>query len=476
MSSAAGARAGSSGSAAGAGSGFSRSAAGSAAGAGSAAHSGSGSAGVCRGLLQPRRNDAGRRRARRCGRPALEELDAREERPERTVEERARGLDERELELRAGVRAGLDGLERGAELLEQAHRGALADARGLRGEARVDLGAQRELGGDLAERRDDEQLARAHLEVRGERARVATALRAARDREQRRARVAGVHRVDGVLQQLALGRAEHREDILERDLAPAVGDELLEQAERVAEAARRGARERRGRLRRDRDRLRGGRTAYDVGDLLDGGALEVEAVAAIDDGRGHLLRLGRREHEHGVRGRLLEGLQERVPRGRREHVGLVEDVHLAAPADGRERDALAQLADVVHGVVRRGVHLDHVQRARGGDRAARLAFPARFHGRPALAVQARREDLRHRRLASPARADEQVRVMHAPALDGVAQRPHDRVLAHHVREAPRAVAAIQRAPLGLGGSRRGLRGALRGLGRALLCLDFGHRA
>ena len=85
---------------------------------------------------------------------------------------------------------------------------------------------------------------------------------------------------------------------------------------------------------------------------------------------GTFVGLGRGEHEHGVRRRLLERLQERVPGRRREHVRLVEDVDLAAPADGRVGDALAQLADVVDRVVRRGVHLDHVERG-GARRSSR---------------------------------------------------------------------------------------------------------
>ena len=63
-----------------------------------------------------------------------------------------------------------------------------------------------------------------------------------------------------------------------------------------------------------------------------------------------------------MRGRLLERLQERVPGRVREHVRLVEDVDAAAAAHRRERDVLAQLADVVDGVVRGRVHLDHVER------------------------------------------------------------------------------------------------------------------
>ena len=47
-------------------------------------------------------------------------------------------------------------------------------------------------------------------------------------------------------------------------------------------------------------------------------------------------------------------------------------------------------------------------------------------------------------LPGPARADEQVRVMDLPLLDGVAERADDVLLADDVGEGPRAVAAIQR--------------------------------
>ena len=101
-------------------------------------------------------------------------------------------------------------------------------------------------------------------------------------------------------------------------------------------------------------------------------------MAAVHHRRRHLVRLRRRQHEHRVRRRLLQRLQERVPRRRRQHVRLVQDVHLAPPAHRRVCHALAQLADVVHRVVRRSVHLDHVQRARPRDRHARVALPARL--------------------------------------------------------------------------------------------------
>ena len=78
-----------------------------------------------------------------------------------------------------------------------------------------------------------------------------------------------------------------------------------------------------------------------------------------------------------------------------------------------------------------------------GDRQARFAFPAGLDRGSALAVQARGEDLRHRGLAGAARADEQVGVVHLVALDGVAQRAHDGLLADDLGERAGAVPAVQ---------------------------------
>src|SRR5256885_7412414 len=53
-----------------------------------------------------------------------------------------------------------------------------------------------------------------------------------------------------------------------------------------------------------------------------------------------------------TRGWLLERLEERVPGLLGEHVGLIEDVHLVPPRNGRVRDLLPEIADVVDRVVR----------------------------------------------------------------------------------------------------------------------------
>ena len=74
---------------------------------------------------------------------------------------------------------------------------------------------------------------------------------------------------------------------------------------------------------------------------------------------------------------------------------------------------------------------------------ARLALPAGRQRRAADAVERAGEDLRHRGLAGAARADEQVGVVDPVALDRVAQRAHDVLLADDLVEGLRAVAAVE---------------------------------
>src|SRR6201999_2184832 len=76
-----------------------------------------------------------------------------------------------------------------------------------------------------------------------------------------------------------------------------------------------------------------------------------------------------------------------------------------------------------------------------------------------LAVQRGGEDLRHRRLARPARADEQVRVVDATLLERVAQGADHMLLSHDVCERAGAMTAVQRSGQGISESSGGL-GAL----------------
>ena len=132
--------------------------------------------------------------------------------------------------------------------------------------------------------------------------------------------------------------------------------------------------------------------------------VELEVLGAADDRRADLLRVGGGQHEHDVGGRLLERLQQRGLGRLRQHVDLVEDVHLvaaracrASPCSMRSRmastpllDGGVELVDVVAGA---GLHGEA-----GGALAARLAVD-----RP-LAVQDLGQDAGRRRLARAPRA------------------------------------------------------------------------
>ena len=87
-------------------------------------------------------------------------------------------------------------------------------------------------------------------------------------------------------------------------------------------------------------------------------------------------------------------------------------------------------ANVIDARVARRVDLDHVEIFPLRDQLARIALPTRRLRRLVArkAIERLREDAGHRSLAHPARAAEQVAMMHPPDADRVPQRLHDRPL------------------------------------------------
>ena len=244
-------------------------------------------------------------------------------------------------------------------------------------------------------------------------------------------------------ERLLLDRAEQLQDVLNRDLPLGRGGELVERRLGVAVRAARAARDQRERLVRHVDLLGVGDQPQLLHELRQPRALEDERLAARANGRQHLREVGGAEDEDEVRRRLLDQLQQRVPRGVGELVRLVEDVDLVAPLRRLEHDALADLADVVDAALRRRVHLDDVERVAVRDRDARVARLVRVRRRALRAVQALREDARERRLAGAARAGEEVRLPHLSGGDRVLQRADDRLLADDLVEVLRAVLAVE---------------------------------
>ncbi len=71
---------------------------------------------------------------------------------------------------------------------------------------------------------------------------------------------------------------------------------------------------------------------------------KVKALSSGHDSGKHLVCFGSREHEDDVVGRFLECLEQCVEGLSRQHMDLVDDVDLLAPARGRERNARQNLA------------------------------------------------------------------------------------------------------------------------------------
>ena len=169
----------------------------------------------------------------------------------------------------------------------------------------------------------------------------------------------------------------------------------------------------------------------------------------------HLLRVGGREHEHHVVGRLLEALQQRVGRGVGEHVDLVEDVDLLPAGGAAEGDALEQLAGVVDAAVRCGVELEEVEEGPVGDRLAVRAHTARIAVVAQVqAVERLGQDPRRCGLAGAPRPAEEVRVPDPVVAHRVAQRGGHVILADQLAEPLGSVLPVERL-IGHGADARG---------------------
>ncbi len=159
--------------------------------------------------------------------------------------------------------------------------------------------------------------------------------------------------------------------------------------------------------------------AADLGEALghrrERDAAQVVALTAREDREGDLLRIRRREDEEASRRGLLEGLQQRVERRRREHVDFVDDEDPVAAGRRGVADRLDDLAHVVDAGAARGVDLLDVGRAALGDLDAGRADAAGRVRRALLAVQAAGDEAGEGRLADAARAGEQDRVGDAAA-------------------------------------------------------------
>ena len=262
--------------------------------------------------------------------------------------------------------------------------------------------------------------------------------RGARDRGPRAPPPASEH-------ELGVGHAEDLEHVLEPHLA----------CRRRSRAAR-ACRGRRGSCRwptREHahggvghlDLLLGGHPPQHARDLLERGALEVEAVAAVDD-RGRAPCAPRSSRARTPRAPAAPPASSGT-RSRPPWMSMCASSRMYTrlpPCIGASASSRAARGCRPRSCWRPRPSPPRRARCRPGWPGAPGRIGVEIGARSALGVQGAGEQLRHRRLAGAARPHEQVCMVHLVELDRVPERPDDVLLAHHRVEGPGAVAAVER--------------------------------
>jgi hypothetical protein len=174
------------------------------------------------------------------------------------------------------------------------------------------------------------QRAQALDQIAGELAHIGALVGHAVHGAQRRPGVAVEQGRDQRLHLGGRGHAEQAVHLAEGDRALAERGQLLKHAQRVAHAAGGRAGDRLGHAILKLQLLSLGDPAQVPGRARHAVAREGEALAAREDRRRDLMHLRRRHNEDGVVRGLLERLQQRVERRRRQHMDLVDDIHFRA--------------------------------------------------------------------------------------------------------------------------------------------------
>ena len=148
-------------------------------------------------------------------------------------------------------------------------------------------------------------------------------------------------------------------------------------------------------------------------DLLNVQRLQVELQAARQDGDRQLLRIGGRQQELHVRGRLFQRFQQGVKAVARQHVHFIDQVDLEAAARRGVLHVIEQIAGIFHFGARGGVDLDQIDKTPLLDLAAVITYAARRGGDPGFAVETFCQQTGNRGLTDAAGAGEKIGVMDA---------------------------------------------------------------
>ena len=139
--------------------------------------------------------------------------------------------------------------------------------------------------------------------------------------------------------------------------------------------------------------------------------------------------LGCGQDELGIGRRLFECFQESIECRRRQHMHLVDDIHLVFSNLGRDPHLVDQVADIIHRIVGCGIELMDIKRCGAVERQARFALIAGLHLVDRVeAVDRLGQDTGAGGLANPPRAAKKERLGQLVVPDRVLQCRGDRVL------------------------------------------------
>ena len=166
--------------------------------------------------------------------------------------------------------------------------------------------------------------------------------------------------------------------------------------------------------------------------MVNGQALEVEALDAAQNRLRDLVDFGRRKDENHVGRRFFQRLEESVEGACREHVDFVDDENLVLADDGRVLHTFNHIADIIDAGVGRRIDFVNVHRVSAGDILAAVALPTRVQRVRTLAVERTGEDAGASSLAHTTGAGKKECMMKTTALDGVLESLCDMFLTDHI--------------------------------------------
>ena len=158
-----------------------------------------------------------------------------------------------------------------------------------------------------------------------------------------------------------------------------------------------------------------------LGNLLGCHVAQNKLQTAAQYGNGDFVRIGGRQNEFNVFGRLFQRFQHRVERAFGEHMHFVDDIDFVFAGGGGVLGVFQHFADVVDASVAGGVDFEQIDKAALVDGGAGWALAAGFAVAGGFAVEAFGEDAGDGGFAHAARAGEQIGVVQAAFAQGVLQ-------------------------------------------------------